>query len=215
MNPITQIRSRLKQRKEEVYNNIPYSASYHSQYKNSAYVYAGQLSFKLTEGDLLAVFSEYGEVVDVNLVRCVGRAPHRHYCLTPVLLLLRLPASCLSRDKQSGDSRGFAFIAYEDQRSTDVAVDNLNGVSIAGRLVAVDHILDYKRLVENEAYNGDEAQMLSADAVPKSSKVPAPCFGFCNAMHGMYCLEFDTGTKCALSAAPFSGCAWQPLNNLR
>jgi RNA-binding motif X-linked protein 2 len=27
------------------------------------------LSFDLTEGDILAVFSQYGEIVDVNLVR--------------------------------------------------------------------------------------------------------------------------------------------------
>jgi len=69
MNPLTQIRSRIKQRREEVLNRIPESASYHSQYRASAYVYAGQLSFKLTEGDLLAIFSQYGEIVDVNLVR--------------------------------------------------------------------------------------------------------------------------------------------------
>jgi RNA recognition motif-containing protein len=39
-------------------------------------------------------FSRYGEVVDANLVR----------------------------DKGTGKSKGFAFIAYEDQRSTNLAV---------------------------------------------------------------------------------------------
>ncbi|MCD7451790.1 hypothetical protein HAX54_013439 [Datura stramonium] len=43
-----------------------------------------------------------GEVVDVNLVR----------------------------DKGTGSQRGFAFVAYEDQRSTNLAVDNLNGAQI-------------------------------------------------------------------------------------
>lgn len=38
--------------------------------------------------------SRYGEVVDVNLVR----------------------------DKGTGKSKGFAFLAYEDQRSTNLAV---------------------------------------------------------------------------------------------
>jgi hypothetical protein len=69
MNPITNIRSRQKQREQEVVLGLSDKASYHNCYKSSAYIYAGQLSFKLTEGDLLAIFSEYGEVVDVNLVR--------------------------------------------------------------------------------------------------------------------------------------------------
>ena len=44
-------------------------ASWHDRYKHSAYVFAGGLAYELTEGDLLAVFSQYGEVVDVHLVR--------------------------------------------------------------------------------------------------------------------------------------------------
>jgi len=36
----------------------------------------------------------------------------------------------LVRDKQTGKSRGYAFIAYEDQRSTVLAVDNLNGAKV-------------------------------------------------------------------------------------
>jgi hypothetical protein len=43
---------------------------------------------------LLAARCRYGEIVDVNLVR----------------------------DKGTGKSRGFAFLAYEDQRSTVLAV---------------------------------------------------------------------------------------------
>ena len=33
----------------------------------------------------------------------------------------------LVRDKTTGKSKGFAFLAYEDQRSTILAVDNFNG----------------------------------------------------------------------------------------
>ena len=44
-------------------------ASWHAKFKDSAYIFAGGLSFDLTEGDILAVFSQYGEIVDVNLVR--------------------------------------------------------------------------------------------------------------------------------------------------
>lgn len=36
----------------------------------------------------------------------------------------------LVRDKDTGKSKGFAFVCYEDQRSTILAVDNLNGAKV-------------------------------------------------------------------------------------
>jgi len=36
----------------------------------------------------------------------------------------------LARDKDTGKSKGFAFLAYEDQRSTILAVDNFNGIKV-------------------------------------------------------------------------------------
>ena len=50
----------------------------------------------------------------------------------------------LLRDKKTGKSKGFAFICYEDQRSTILAVDNFNGTKLAGRSIRVDHVKDYK-----------------------------------------------------------------------
>lgn len=37
----------------------------------------------------------------------------------------------LMRDKATGKFRGFGFLAYEDQRSTVLAVDNLNGAEVS------------------------------------------------------------------------------------
>jgi hypothetical protein len=37
--------------------------------RHSAYVFVGGLDYELTEGDVLAVFAQYGEIVDVHLVR--------------------------------------------------------------------------------------------------------------------------------------------------
>lgn len=68
---------------------------------------AGGFSFELSEGDIICVMSQWGEVEDINLVR----------------------------DKETNKSRGFAFIKYEDQRSTILAVDNFNGIKLLGRLV--------------------------------------------------------------------------------
>ncbi|OWB85602.1 hypothetical protein B5S33_g4271 [[Candida] boidinii] len=42
-------------------------------------------------------------------------------------------------DKDSGKSKGFCFLKYEDQRSTVLAMDNLNGVQVGSRLIRVDH----------------------------------------------------------------------------
>lgn len=70
MNPLTQIKNTQKATQSEIAAGISESASWHAKFRHSAYVFAGGLTFGLTEGDLLAVFSQYGEVVDVNLVRC-------------------------------------------------------------------------------------------------------------------------------------------------
>ena len=48
------------------------------------------------------------------------------------------------RDKKTKKSRGFAFVCYVDQRSTELAVDNLNGAMVCGRNIKVDHVKDYK-----------------------------------------------------------------------
>ena len=53
--------------------------------------------------------------------------------------------SLACRHQDTGKSKGFAFLAYEDQRSTNLAVDNLNGAKVGGRIVTVDHVDNYKR----------------------------------------------------------------------
>jgi RNA-binding motif X-linked protein 2 len=58
------------------------------------------------------------------------------------------------RDKETGKSKGFAFLKYEDQRSTDLAVDNLGGSVIMGRTLKVDHTR-YKKKDEEEEHGID------------------------------------------------------------
>ena len=117
MNPLTQIKNTQKATTQEIRLGLSESASWHARFKHSAYVFIGGLDYELTEGDVLAVFAQYGEIVDVNLVR----------------------------DKTTGKSKGFAFLAYEDQRSTVLAVDNLSGAKVAGRIVRVEHVDNYKK----------------------------------------------------------------------
>ncbi|XP_062016187.1 zinc finger CCCH domain-containing protein 25 [Rosa rugosa] len=122
MNPLTLVKRIQNINAREAQLGISEDASWHAKYKDSAYVYAGGIPFDLTEGDLLAIFAQYGEVVDVNLVR----------------------------DKGTGKSKGFAFVAYEDQRSTNLAVDNLNGAQVVGRTIRVDHVDKYKKKEEED-----------------------------------------------------------------
>jgi len=89
--------------------------SWHEAYRRSAWIFVGGLSGKLSEGDVLCVFSQWGEIEDIHLCR----------------------------DEETGKSKCFAFVKYEDQRSTDLAVDNLNGVKLLGKTLRVDHKLDY------------------------------------------------------------------------
>jgi len=89
--------------------------SWHAQYKDSAYVYVGGLADGLSEGDVIVICSQFGEVVDVNM----------------------------PRDRKTGKTKGFAFVCYEDQRSTVLAVDNFNGAKVLGRTIRCDHCQDY------------------------------------------------------------------------
>ncbi|KAG5648743.1 hypothetical protein DXG03_000090 [Asterophora parasitica] len=92
-------------------------ASWHDEYKDSAYIFVGGLHSDLTEGDVITIFSQYGEVMDVNM----------------------------PRDKETGKTKGFGFLMYEDQRSTILAVDNLNGAKVLERTLRVDHVKNYKQ----------------------------------------------------------------------
>lgn len=97
--------------KRELESGIGPEGSWHTDYRDTAFVYIGGLPFELSEGDIITIFSQYGEPVWVKL----------------------------ARDKETGKSRGFAWIKYEDQRSCDLAVDNLGGSSIMDRVIKVDH----------------------------------------------------------------------------
>lgn len=113
----------------ELKRGVPLSASWHAQYMRSPWVYIGGLPYELTEGDVICVFSQYGEVEYIHLLR------------TP----------------DTGKSMGSAFLKYEDPRSCVLAVDNLNGIevrawcrrpasrvscrAVAGLRAAVQHLL--------------------------------------------------------------------------
>lgn len=70
------------------------------------------------------------------------------------------------KDQDTGKSRGFAFLAYEDQRSTVLAVDNLSGSKVAGRTIRVEHVDDYKRKIKEVGNNHSVLTHYEADYQP-------------------------------------------------
>ena len=124
MNVMKEIR-KINERELEL--NISDTASWHHDSRDSAYIFIGGLSPDLSEGDVIVLFSQFGEVVDLHL-------PRRK-----------------TVDGSLGARLGFAFLAFEDQRSTVLAIDNMNGWEMTlpretrPRILRVDHAGRYRR----------------------------------------------------------------------
>ncbi len=73
-------------------------------------IYVGNLSFSATEDDLRGAFEQYGEVSAVNIIM----------------------------DRETGRSRGFAFVEMADADGAKDAIENLDGQAISGRNVTVN-----------------------------------------------------------------------------
>ncbi|RKF54457.1 U2 snRNP component ist3 [Golovinomyces cichoracearum] len=137
MNSVRKIRE-LNQK--ELESGVSPNASWHADYRDTAYIYIGGLPHELSEGDVITIFSQYGEPTYINLIR----------------------------DKETGKSRGFAFLKYEDQRSTDLAVDNLGGAQVLGRTLKVDHTRYQRR--KGEEPSGSDNTLLHASNALKDQK---------------------------------------------
>lgn len=97
--------------RREIELGTPLNASWHQEFEDTNWVFVGGLPPRMTEGDLLVMFSQYGTILDVQL----------------------------SRDKKTGASRGFAFIEYEQNESSILAVDNFDGIKLLDRVLTVNH----------------------------------------------------------------------------
>ncbi|XP_037126627.1 RNA-binding motif protein, X-linked 2 [Syngnathus acus] len=144
MNPLTKIKLINELNEREANLGINEKASWHSEYKDSAWVFIGGFPYELSEGDVICVFSQYGEIVNINLVR----------------------------DKKTGKSKGFCFLCYEDQRSTILAVDNLNGIKIKGRTIRVDHVRDYRPPKDHEDIDDVTRQLREQGCAPSINHEP-------------------------------------------
>lgn len=73
-------------------------------------IYVGNLSFRATEDDVRNAFASHGEVASVNIIM----------------------------DRDTGRSRGFAFVEMPNSDEARSAIEGTNGQEIAGRDITVN-----------------------------------------------------------------------------
>ena len=73
-------------------------------------IYVGNLAYQTSEEGLQSAFAAFGTVASVAVVR----------------------------DRDTGQSRGFAFIEMEDDAAAQAAIDGLNGTEVDGRTLTVN-----------------------------------------------------------------------------
>lgn len=105
--------------------------SWHEEFKNSPYIYIGNLPLDITEQYIRSIFAQWGQIDDLDMVR----------------------------DKESQRFKGFAFLSYKDIRSTIMAIDNFNSIYIStptttlAQQIRVDHVLNYEKKKEKPSYD--------------------------------------------------------------
>ncbi len=77
---------------------------------NQNKLYVGNLSFQITENQLMDAFAEHGTVLEVNLIT----------------------------DRDTGRMRGFGFVTMNSDAEAQTAADAMNGVELDGRALTVN-----------------------------------------------------------------------------
>jgi RNA recognition motif-containing protein len=73
-------------------------------------IYVGNCSYDLTDDQLRELFATYGEVEQVSIIR----------------------------DRETGRSRGFAFVEMPDSAAARAAIEGVNGTELDGRALKVN-----------------------------------------------------------------------------
>ena len=73
-------------------------------------IYVGNISYETSEEDLSTAFGAYGEVSSAKIIT----------------------------DRDTGRSKGFAFVEMPDQSNGEAAVEGLNGQDMGGRALRVN-----------------------------------------------------------------------------
>ena len=73
-------------------------------------IYVGNLSYRMSDGELREVFESYGEVSSARIIN----------------------------DRETGRSKGFGFVEMPDDNAANTAIEALNGKEVSGRNLRVN-----------------------------------------------------------------------------
>ncbi|NIV10699.1 RNA-binding protein [Candidatus Saccharibacteria bacterium] len=73
-------------------------------------IYVGNLSFKVSDQELMEVFEKFGNVTSAKVIK----------------------------DRETGRSKGFGFVEMKNDSEAQAAIDDLNGIEIKGRTIKVN-----------------------------------------------------------------------------
>lgn len=73
-------------------------------------IYVGNLSYKVSDQELMEIFSEFGEVISAKVIK----------------------------DRESGRSKGFGFVEMANESEAQKAINELDGSEINSRTVKVN-----------------------------------------------------------------------------
>jgi len=89
-------------------------------------LFVGNLTFQTTDGDLRAAFQTFGAVTDVKIVT----------------------------DRETGRSRGFAFVEMSSEDHARKATEGLNGATLDGRPLRVSEAEERRGHTSGGGYSG-------------------------------------------------------------
>lgn len=72
-------------------------------------LYVGNLSYRLTDGELEQTFAEFGEVLSAKIIM----------------------------DRESNRSKGFGFVEFSSKEAGEQAIEAMNGKEVGGRTIVV------------------------------------------------------------------------------
>ena len=88
-------------------------------------LYVGNLPFTYTEQELSDLFSEYGTVSSAKLIT----------------------------DRETGRSRGFGFVEFENDAEAEAAIEGANGKDLGGRPLVVNEARPQEKRERSGSFN--------------------------------------------------------------
>ena len=80
-------------------------------------LFVGSLSWNTNDAELEAAFSKFGDITEAKVIT----------------------------NRETGRSRGFGFVTFEDEAAADTAMSEMNGTELDGRSITVNEARERRR----------------------------------------------------------------------